>query len=98
MVLLRSFFVGLLDAAERVLPALTPATLADASPAMRPNRTLCSSSSHDAPCGRDTTPAPQATRPWQRGARRVAAVRPRRVAGAAGVVAASSSGSMETTR
>lgn len=37
MVLLRSFFVDLLDAAERVIPALTPATLADASPAMRRN-------------------------------------------------------------
>jgi nitrous oxidase accessory protein len=36
MALLRSFFVDLLDAAERVLPALTPATIADAAPAMRP--------------------------------------------------------------
>ena len=38
VVLLRSFFVDLLDAAERVLPALTPATLEDERPAMRPNR------------------------------------------------------------
>jgi len=36
LVLQRSFFVGLLDAAERVIPALTPASLADAAPAMRP--------------------------------------------------------------
>ena len=35
LILLRSLFVGLLDTAERVLPALTPETLADASPAMR---------------------------------------------------------------
>jgi nitrous oxidase accessory protein len=35
MILLRSGFVQLLDAAERVLPVLTPATLADARPAMR---------------------------------------------------------------
>jgi nitrous oxidase accessory protein len=35
LILLRSGFVGLLDAAERVLPALTPAALADARPAMR---------------------------------------------------------------
>ena len=35
LILLRSGFVELLDAAERVLPALTPATLADARPAMR---------------------------------------------------------------
>ena len=36
LVLLRSFFVGLLDAAERVIPALTPEMLVDAHPAMRP--------------------------------------------------------------
>ena len=36
MVLLRSFFVGLLDAAERVLPSLTPAFLTDDSPSVRP--------------------------------------------------------------
>ena len=35
LILLRSGFVELLDAAERVLPALTPATLVDARPAMR---------------------------------------------------------------
>lgn len=35
VMLLRSAFVELLDAAERVLPALTPAMLADARPAMR---------------------------------------------------------------
>ena len=35
LVLLRSTFVDLLDAAERVLPALTPSMLADARPAMR---------------------------------------------------------------
>lgn len=34
MLLLRSFFVDLLDAAERVLPVLTPETLVDASPLM----------------------------------------------------------------
>ena len=36
LMLLRSGFVDLLDAAERALPALTPATLADTAPAMRP--------------------------------------------------------------
>ena len=36
MVLLRSFFVDLLDSAERLFPSLTPTTLLDASPAMRP--------------------------------------------------------------
>jgi nitrous oxidase accessory protein len=36
LMLLRSGFVELLDAAERVLPALTPAALADSAPAMRP--------------------------------------------------------------
>ena len=36
LVLQRSFFVGLLDAAERLLPALTPERLMDARPAMRP--------------------------------------------------------------
>ena len=35
LLLLRSAFVDLLDAAERVLPAVTPITLADARPAMR---------------------------------------------------------------
>lgn len=35
LLLLRSAFVELLDAAERVLPAMTPTTLADARPAMR---------------------------------------------------------------
>ena len=35
LLLLRSGFVELLDAAERVLPSLTPAMLADARPAMR---------------------------------------------------------------
>ncbi|MEO5816692.1 MAG: nitrous oxide reductase family maturation protein NosD [Gemmatimonadaceae bacterium] len=35
LILLRSGFVELLDAAERVLPSLTPTTLADARPAMR---------------------------------------------------------------
>lgn len=38
VVLLRSFFVDLLDGAERVFPALTPATLVDPAPAMRPHR------------------------------------------------------------
>jgi nitrous oxidase accessory protein NosD len=37
-VLLRSAFVTLLDAAERMLPALTPETLVDASPSMRRER------------------------------------------------------------
>jgi nitrous oxidase accessory protein len=36
LVLLRSFFVDLLDSAERLFPSLTPITLIDASPAMRP--------------------------------------------------------------
>jgi len=36
LLLLRSLFVDLLDLAERVAPALTPETLADARPAMRP--------------------------------------------------------------
>ena len=36
LVLQHSAFVGLLDAAERVLPALTPAHMADARPSMRP--------------------------------------------------------------
>lgn len=36
LILLRSNFVSLLDAAERVVPALTPETLADARPAMHP--------------------------------------------------------------
>lgn len=38
MILLRSSFVGMLDVAERVLPALTPQALADTRPAMRPIR------------------------------------------------------------
>jgi nitrous oxidase accessory protein len=36
LILLRSTFVALLDAAERVVPALTPEALADIRPAMRP--------------------------------------------------------------
>ena len=36
LILLRGVFVGLLDAAERVLPVLTPDILADAEPSMRP--------------------------------------------------------------
>jgi len=35
LILLRSNFLELLDAAERVIPALTPATLVDAAPSMR---------------------------------------------------------------
>ncbi len=38
LILLRSPFVGLLDAAERVLPVLTPKALADERPALRPFR------------------------------------------------------------
>lgn len=38
LILLRATFVSLLDAAERVIPALTPETLADARPAMHPVR------------------------------------------------------------
>jgi nitrous oxidase accessory protein len=38
LILLRSAFVSLLDAAERVLPALTPEMLADTRPAMKPRR------------------------------------------------------------
>lgn len=37
VVLLRSVFVRLLDAAERVIPALTPASVMDSAPSMRPN-------------------------------------------------------------
>jgi nitrous oxidase accessory protein len=37
MVLLRSFFVDLLDVAERGIPSLTPQAIVDARPAMRPN-------------------------------------------------------------
>ena len=36
LILLRSNFVSLLDAAERVIPALTPESLVDRRPAMRP--------------------------------------------------------------
>jgi nitrous oxidase accessory protein len=36
LVLLRSFFVGLLDAAEQVFPSLTPETLVDEAPLIRP--------------------------------------------------------------
>jgi nitrous oxidase accessory protein len=38
LILLRSAFVTLLDAAERVLPALTPEMLVDATPSMRRRR------------------------------------------------------------
>ena len=45
MVLLRSFFVDLLDVAERGIPSLTPDAVVDAHPAMRPvaRRTTLSS-------------------------------------------------------
>jgi len=36
LILMRGLFVGLVDAAERVMPALTPETLVDQHPAMRP--------------------------------------------------------------
>jgi nitrous oxidase accessory protein len=36
LILMRSFLVQLLDAAEAVMPALTPDTLVDAAPLMRP--------------------------------------------------------------
>ena len=36
LIFLRSFFVGALDAAERVVPSLTPETQADLHPSMRP--------------------------------------------------------------
>ncbi|WP_456427588.1 nitrous oxide reductase family maturation protein NosD [Rhodocaloribacter sp.] len=36
LVLMRSLFIDLLDAAERVFPVLTPETLVDASPKMKP--------------------------------------------------------------
>ena len=36
LILMRGLFVGLIDAAERVIPALTPETLADKHPAMHP--------------------------------------------------------------
>ena len=38
LVLQRSFFLALLDGAERALPALTPEGMLDSTPAMRPNR------------------------------------------------------------
>ena len=38
LILLRSNFVALLDAAERVIPALTPETLVDSHPAMHPHQ------------------------------------------------------------
>lgn len=37
LVLLRSFFVDLLESTERLLPSLTPTTLYDGSPSMRPH-------------------------------------------------------------
>ena len=39
VILMRSFLVQLLDAAESVIPSLTPETLVDASPRMTPSRT-----------------------------------------------------------
>jgi nitrous oxidase accessory protein len=36
LILMRSAFVEMLDAAERAIPLLTPETLVDASPSMRP--------------------------------------------------------------
>lgn len=38
LILLRSLFIDLLDAAERALPALTPQTLVDARPRMKPKQ------------------------------------------------------------
>lgn len=38
LILLRSAFVNLVDAGERVIPALTPAAFADSAPRMRPAR------------------------------------------------------------
>jgi nitrous oxidase accessory protein len=38
LILMRSTFVSLLDAAERALPSLTPEMLTDASPSMRPRQ------------------------------------------------------------
>ncbi len=38
MVLLRSLFIELLDAAEKVFPVLSPEMLADSSPSMKPHR------------------------------------------------------------
>jgi nitrous oxidase accessory protein len=35
LILLRSFFLGLLDLAERVVPVITPERLVDARPLMR---------------------------------------------------------------
>jgi nitrous oxidase accessory protein len=37
LILLRSLFVSVLETAERVIPALTPETLVDSVPAMKPN-------------------------------------------------------------
>ncbi|HEU4643451.1 MAG TPA: nitrous oxide reductase family maturation protein NosD [Gemmatimonadaceae bacterium] len=37
LILLRTLFVGMLDAAERVIPALTPETIVDRHPAMHPH-------------------------------------------------------------
>jgi nitrous oxidase accessory protein len=38
LILLRSSFIDLLDLAERILPVLTPETLVDHHPLMRPPR------------------------------------------------------------
>lgn len=38
LILLRSLFINLLDAAERAMPALTPQTLVDARPRMKPKQ------------------------------------------------------------
>jgi nitrous oxidase accessory protein len=38
LILLRSFIVSLLDKAERVLPSLTPESLIDDNPMMKPNK------------------------------------------------------------
>ena len=43
LILMRGLFVGLIDAAERVMPVLTPETLADQHPAMHPFKGSASS-------------------------------------------------------
>ncbi|HEX6059594.1 MAG TPA: nitrous oxide reductase family maturation protein NosD [Gemmatimonadaceae bacterium] len=57
LVLQRSFFVGLLDGAERLLPSLTPERLVDAEPSMRPVAAAAPEAARDAVRG---APAPGA--------------------------------------
>ena len=91
LVLLRSFFVNLLDAAERAFPALTPATLADATPAMRANReAVAGRACHGGHFVADTAPPAAAARHEHKKIRRAAPSRSEahRVGAAGSAVAA----------